>query len=37
MTDKEFKKLYLEIKPENLVSAESEKTPLEIDVDKIAC
>lgn len=37
VTDKEFRKLYLAISPENLSHAESEKSPLEIDADKVAC
>jgi DNA-binding transcriptional regulator YiaG len=37
ITDKEFRKLYLKINPENLATAEIEETPLEIDADKIAC
>lgn len=37
VTDKEFRKLYLEISPGNLANSESKKTPLEIDADKIAC
>lgn len=36
VTDKEFRKLYLNINPENLASAEQD-SPLEIDADKIAC
>jgi len=37
VTDKEFRKLYLKINPENLATAEDEKTPLEIDIHEIAC
>ncbi len=37
VTDKEFRKLYLKINPANLANSEGEITPLEIDVDKIAC
>lgn len=37
VTDKEFRKLYLQINPENLANAEAEKKPIEIDADKIAC
>ena len=37
VTDKEFRKLYLKINPENLANCKSSKTPLEIDADKIAC
>jgi len=36
VTDKEFRKLYLKINPENLANSEGE-TPLEIDAEKIAC
>lgn len=37
VTDKEFRKFYLRIKPEHLANVDSEKSPLEIDADKIAC
>lgn len=37
VADKEFRKAYLTINPENLANAESEKTPLEIDAEKMAC
>ncbi len=37
VTDKEFRRLYLKINPENLSHAEREYTPLEIDANKIAC
>ena len=37
VTDKEFRKLYLKINPENLATAEIKKTPLEINAEKIAC
>lgn len=37
ITDKEFRKWYLELSQQNLSNAESEKTPLNIDLDKIAC
>ena len=37
VTDKEFRVLYLEINPSNLSHFERERTPLEIDADKIAC
>lgn len=37
VTDKEFRRLYLKINPENLITAVDEKSPLEIDADKIAC
>jgi DNA-binding transcriptional regulator YiaG len=37
VTDKEFRKLYLQINPENLATAEIEETPLEIDAEKIVC
>lgn len=37
IADKEFRKLYLKISPQNLADAENDKTPLEIDVEKIAC
>ena len=37
VTDKEFRSLYLKIRPENLAYSESENTPLEIDANKIAC
>lgn len=36
VTDKEFRMIYLKIKPKNLVDSE-ENNPLEIDADKIAC
>jgi DNA-binding transcriptional regulator YiaG len=36
VTDQEFRKRYLELQ-QNLSNAESEKTPLDIDLDKIAC
>ncbi len=37
VNDKEFRKLYLTINPENLANFENENIPLEIDADKIAC
>lgn len=37
VTDKEFRKFYLKINPENLANAEIEELPLEIDANKIAC
>lgn len=37
VSDKEFRKLYLKISPENLIHSVIENYPLEIDVDKIAC
>jgi DNA-binding transcriptional regulator YiaG len=36
VTDKEFRKLYLEINPKNITDT-AEDSPLEIDVNKIAC
>jgi transcriptional regulator with XRE-family HTH domain len=36
VTDQEFRERYLELQ-QNLSNAESEKTPLDIDLDKIAC
>lgn len=36
-TDKEFRKLYLQINPEHLSHSKTEKGPLEIDLNKIAC
>ncbi len=35
--DREFRNLYLEIKPENLSNPNIEEIPLEIDAEKIAC
>lgn len=37
VSDKEFRKVYLKLRPENLVHSVSENYPLEIDMDKIAC
>lgn len=37
VTDKEFRKTYLQIKPKNLVGSEHEDNPLVIDAEKIAC
>lgn len=37
VTDKEFRKRYLELSQHNLSDIESEKIPLDIDLDKIAC
>lgn len=37
VTDKEFRNLHLTINPENIANSEIEKSPLEIDADKIAC
>lgn len=37
VADKEFRKLYLTMSPQNLASAESDETLLEIDAKKIAC
>lgn len=37
VTDKEFRKLYLKISPENLANAENDYNPLEFDAEKIAC
>jgi hypothetical protein len=37
VADKEFRKLYLKISPQNLADAENETAPLEIDAEKIAC
>lgn len=37
VTDKEFRRLHLIITPERIANSEIEKTPLEIDIDKIAC
>ena len=37
IADKEFRRLYLKISPQNLADAENDKTPLEIDAQKIAC
>jgi hypothetical protein len=37
VNDKEFRKLYLKIIPENLSNFENENIPLEIDADKISC
>ena len=37
VTDKEFRKLYLKINPENLANAENDYNPLEFDAEKIAC
>lgn len=36
VADKEFRKLYLKMSPQNLANAESDETLLEIDVEKIA-
>lgn len=37
VADKEFKKIFLAITPQNLASTEADKNPLEIDADKVAC
>lgn len=37
VTDKEFRKLYLKINPENLANPKGKHNPLEIDGDEIAC
>ncbi len=37
VADKEFRRLYLQITPQNLAKAENDKTPLEIDAEKMAC
>lgn len=37
VTDKEFRKLYLKITPNNLANAEDDYNPLEFDAEKIAC
>ena len=37
VADREFRKHYLKINPQTIANAEYEKTPLEIDIDKIAC
>lgn len=37
VTDKEFRKIYLKINPENLSHYEDENGPLEVEGDKIAC
>ena len=37
VSDKEFRRLYNKINLQNLANAESEKNPMEIDADKIAC
>lgn len=37
VADKEFRKMFLKISPQNLADAENETTPLEIDAEKIAC
>jgi DNA-binding transcriptional regulator YiaG len=37
VTDKEFRKFYSNITPNNLVHSESEAIPLEVDANKIAC
>lgn len=37
VADKEFRRLYLKISPQNLADAENDTTPLEIDAEKIAC
>lgn len=37
VADKEFRKLYLKMSPQDLANAESDETPLEIDLKKIAC
>ena len=37
VADKEFRKLYLKISPQNLANAESNETLLEINAEKIAC
>ena len=36
-TDKEFRKFYLQINPENFAHTRIQAPPLEIDLDKIAC
>lgn len=37
ISDKEFRRLYLEIRSDNLSNTTSQKSPLELDVEKIAC
>lgn len=37
VSDKEFRRRYLELSQRDLANANSEKTPLDIDLDKIAC
>ena len=37
VTDKEFRKLYRQVNPENLSHFERELSPLEIDANKMAC
>lgn len=37
VADKEFRKLYLKMSPQNLVNAEGDEILLEIDAEKIAC
>ena len=37
VTDKEFRRLYLKMSPENLAHSPSNASPLEIDAHKIAC
>jgi len=36
VADKEFRKLYLTVNPQNLANAESDESPLEINAEKIA-
>ena len=37
VADKEFRKLYLKITPQDLANTEGDNAPLEIDIGKIAC
>ncbi|MFI5343399.1 MAG: hypothetical protein ACHQUC_04165 [Chlamydiales bacterium] len=37
VTDREFRKWYVELSQQDLSSSDSEKIPLDIDLDKIAC
>lgn len=37
VADKEFRRIYLNINPQNLASAVYDSSPLEIDAEKIAC
>lgn len=37
VTDKEFRKVYLKINPEKLANSVHENSPLEVEINKIAC
>lgn len=37
VADREFRRLYLKINPQNLANSENNELPLEIDAEKIAC